>query len=262
MNNLSFQGAPNSALVNVMAKAALKAAKSLLHDFSEVERLHVTRKGLHDFVTSADQRSESILLRELQKARPKFGFLSEEAGSDEGSDPRHRWIIDPLDGTSNFMHGLPQFAINIALEFDNEIIAALSYDPIGDETFWAEKGKGAFCNHRRLRVVDREQERWLIGLQFDHPAITKIKPHVLGLRYSGSSVLDLAYLAAGRLDGLHFQNLCPWDCAAGCLLLQEAGHKVIDTHDQDAEMINFKKEKLSLICGAEPVANFLQKQII
>ncbi|HLI20273.1 MAG TPA: inositol monophosphatase family protein [Stellaceae bacterium] len=222
-----------------MAGAALKAAKGLIRDFGEVEQLQVSVKGPGEFVSAADLKAEKILRAELGKARPGYGFLLEEAGAVAGSDPHHRWIIDPLDGTTNFLHGIPQWAISIALERDSEIIAGLVYEPLRDEAFWAEKGVGAYVNDRRLRVSARRQLGDAVigtGIPFrergDHAAYLRTLAAVMattsGVRRPGSAALDLAYVAAGRYDGFWEFGLQPWDIAAGILLVREAGGYVTD----------------------------------
>jgi len=232
-------GPRRSALINVMAAAALKAAKGLIRDFGEVEQLQVSVKGPGEFVTAADLKAEKILRAELAKARPGYGFLLEEGGAIAGSDTHHRWIIDPLDGTTNFLHGIPQWAISIALERDGEIVAGLVYEPIRDEAFWAEKGVGAYVNDRRLRVSARRQLGDAVigtGIPFrergDHAAYLKTLGAVMaatsGVRRPGSAALDLAYVAAGRFEGFWEFGLQPWDIAAGILLVREAGGYVTD----------------------------------
>jgi myo-inositol-1(or 4)-monophosphatase len=232
-------GPRRSALINVMAGAALKAAKGLIRDFGEVEQLQVSVKGPGEFVTAADLKAEKILRAELSKARPSYGFLLEEGGTVKGSDAHHRWIVDPLDGTTNFLHGIPQWAISIALERDGEIVAGMVYEPIRDEAFWAEKGVGAFMNDRRLRVSARRQMGDAVigtGLPFrergDHPTYLKGLAAVMaatsGVRRPGSAALDLAYVAAGRYEGFWEFGLQPWDIAAGILLVREAGGYVTD----------------------------------
>jgi myo-inositol-1(or 4)-monophosphatase len=232
-------GPRRSALINVMAGAALKAARGLIRDFGEVEQLQVSVKGPGEFVTAADLKAEKILRAELSKARPGYGFLLEEGGTVRGSDEHHRWIIDPLDGTTNFLHGIPQWAISIALERDGEIVAGMVYEPIRDEAFWAEKGVGAFVNDRRLRVSARRQLGDAVigtGIPFrergDHRAYLKTLAAVMaatsGVRRPGSAALDLAYVAAGRFDGFWEFGLQPWDIAAGILLVREAGGYVTD----------------------------------
>jgi myo-inositol-1(or 4)-monophosphatase len=231
--------ARRSALLNVMAGAALKAAKGLIRDFGEVEQLQVSIKGPGEFVSTADLKAEKVLRTELAKARPGYGFLLEEGGAVPGSDPHHRWIVDPLDGTTNFLHGIPQWAISIALERDGEIVAGLIYEPLRDEAFWAEKGVGAYVNDRRLRVSARRQLGDAVigtGIPFrergEHAAYLRTLAAVMaatsGVRRPGSAALDLAYVAAGRFDGFWEFGLRPWDIAAGILLVREAGGYVTD----------------------------------
>ena len=228
-----------SPTINVMTAAARKAARALIRDFGEVEHLQVSVKGPSDFVSTADLRAERTLKAELQRARPGYGLLFEEGGAAEGSDPHHRWIVDPLDGTTNFLHGLPHFAISIGLERDGEIVAGVIYEPTRDEMFWAEKGVGAYLNDRRLRVSARRQlGEALIGTGFPfrgrpkHPAYVATLERVMlatsGVRRLGSAALDLAYVAAGRYDGFWEFALAPWDLAAGLLLVREAGGFVSD----------------------------------
>jgi myo-inositol-1(or 4)-monophosphatase len=231
--------APRSATINVMANAALKAARGLIRDFGEVEQLQVSVRGPGDFVSTADLKAEKLLRAELGKARPGYGFLMEESGGEEGSDPHHRWIVDPLDGTTNFLHGIPHFAISIGLERDGEIIAGVIYEPLRDEMFWAEKGAGAFHNDRRLRVSARRQlAESLIGTGIpfmargDHPSylatLAGVMAATTGVRRLGVASLDLAYIAAGRFDGYWEFNLSPWDLAAGIIIVREAGGYVTD----------------------------------
>jgi myo-inositol-1(or 4)-monophosphatase len=231
--------AVRSALINVMAGAALKAARGLIRDFGEVEQLQVSIKGPGEFVSSADLKAEKTLKAELAKGRPGYGFLMEESGSAEGSDQHHRWIVDPLDGTTNFLHGIPHWAISIALARDDEIIAGLIYEPLRDEVFWAEKGTGAFFNDRRLRVSARRTLADAVigtGIPFrergEHETYLKTLAAVMattsGVRRQGSAALDLAYVAAGRLDGFWEFGLQQWDIAAGILLVREAGGYVSD----------------------------------
>jgi myo-inositol-1(or 4)-monophosphatase len=233
-----------STLVTIMIAAARKAARAIVRDFGEVENLQVSRKGIADFVTNADRKVEKILQSELEKARPGYGFLMEESGAVEGADKTHRWIIDPIDGTSNFLHGTPHFAISIALEREGELAAGLVYSPIIDEMFWAEKGKGAFLQtgqgkDRRIRVSGRrELSECIITMGIPHLGrgeqarhlreIAALMPKVAGLRRFGSAALDLAYVAGGRCDGFFEHGLSPWDMAAGMLLVREAGGFVSD----------------------------------
>ena len=222
--------AGRSALLNVMIDAAEKAGRSLIRDFGEVEQLQVSRKGPGDFVSKADHKSEKILKEELEKARPKFGFLLEEGGEIKGADASHRWIIDPLDGTTNFLHGLPHWSIAIGLEKDKEIIAAVVHDPIKNEIFHAEKGAGAFSGSKRLRVAGRSSlvdglmavgDKYFSQHGFDLPP-------GCGIRRMSSACLDLCYVAAGRFDAYWEDGLSPWDKAAGALIVREAGGYVTE----------------------------------
>lgn len=230
--------AVRSATINVMTRAADKAARRLKRDFGEVENLQVSRKGPADFVSSADVRAEQTLRAELGRARPDYAFLMEESGHSAapapGPGPARRWIVDPLDGTTNFLHGLPHFAISIALEERGEIIAGVVYDPIKEEMFWAEKGAGAYLNDRRLRVSGRSAlEAALIGTgapfkgHGDAPRFLAEMNAVIGatagIRRWGSAALDLAYVAAGRFDAFWERQLSTWDTAAGIVLVREAG---------------------------------------
>ncbi|AWK85440.1 inositol monophosphatase family protein [Azospirillum thermophilum] len=226
--------AARSALINVMVRAAEKAAKGLVRDFGEVEHLQVSRKGPSDFVSNADLKAERILREELQKARPDFGFLMEESGASKGAEAGTRWIVDPLDGTTNFLHGLPHWAISIGLEKNGEIVAGVVYEPVHDQMFWAEKGAGAFLNHQRLRVSERRNLADSViatGIPFkgrgDHAGFLgeaeAMMKEVAGIRRFGAASLDLAYVAAGRFDGYWERGLSPWDAAAGVLLVTEAG---------------------------------------
>lgn len=228
-----------SAILNVMTRAADKAARALKRDFGEVENLQVSLKGPADFVSNADLKSERILREELSKARPGYAIVAEEGGSTEGSDGEHRWIIDPLDGTLNFLHGLAQWSISIALERSGEIVAALILDPIKNEMFTAEKGGGAYLNDRRLRVSGRKslhESLLATGIPFKGHGNAELFAKQLaatmrecaGVRRFGSAALDLAYVAAGRFDGFWEQDLNAWDIAAGLLLVREAGGYVTD----------------------------------
>jgi myo-inositol-1(or 4)-monophosphatase len=236
---------PRSAILNVMAAAAMKAARGLNRDFGEVENLQVSRKGPADFVSAADHRAEQVIRAELERARPGYGFLMEESGETAGRDPQHRWIVDPLDGTSNFLHGIPHFAISIALERQGRLSAALVYNPIADELFTAERGAGAFLNDRRLRVAARTNLAEALiatGTPFKGRGddrrylgeIAAIMPAVAGIRRFGSAALDLAWVAAGRYDGFWERDLSPWDLAAGLLLVREAGGFATDMDGGDA----------------------------
>ena len=223
-----------SPLVTVMVNAAYKAARDLIRDFGEVENLQVSRKGPADFVSAADHRAEETIVAELRRARPKFGFLLEEGGAIEGEDTSNRWVVDPLDGTTNFLHGLPHFCISIGLERDGKPHAGVIYDPIRDELFWAENGTSAFLNNQRLRVSARRTlPTALLATAFpfiarprcpNHGAIVhRLSGETSGVRRTGSAALDLAYVAAGRLDGFWGYALAPWDLAAGVAIVREAG---------------------------------------
>jgi myo-inositol-1(or 4)-monophosphatase len=235
----------NSALMNVMVKAARRAGRSLKRDLGEVENLQVSMKGPANFVTLADKRAEEMLYTDLNKARPGYGFLGEEGGMRVGADKTHRWIVDPLDGTMNFLHGIPHFAISIALERDGTIVAGLVYNPANDELFTAERGKGTYLNDQRLRVAARTRlSDAVVACALPHPSrgdpeLTR-KEHiaaqgrVAGLRRFGAASLDLAWVAAGRLDAYWERGLSPWDMAAGIILVREAGGYVTDLEGGEA----------------------------
>ena len=208
-----------SANLNIMIKAAEKASKSIIRDFGEIEKLQVSKKGPHDFVTKTDKHVEKILIEELSKTKKNYSFLTEETGVIKNKDQENIWIIDPIDGTTNFLHGIPHFAISIALKSKNELLSGLIFDPIKDEMFFAEKDKGAFLNNQRLRVSKKNSlEECLFSSNNEG-----IKFSNLNMRCSGSAALDLAYVASGRLDG-YFQNKVNiWDVAAGTLMIKEAG---------------------------------------
>jgi len=213
-----------SSNLNIMIKAAEKASKSVIRDFGEVEKLQVSKKGPYDFVTKTDKYVEKILIDELSKTKKNYSFLSEEIGSIENKDKDNIWIIDPIDGTTNFLHGIPHFAICIALETKKEIISGLIYDPIKDEMFYAEKNKGAYLNNQRLRVSNKNLiEECLFSSNHEG-----VKFSNLNMRYSGCAALDLAYVAAGRLDGFFHNKINLWDVAAGGLMVEEAGGIVND----------------------------------
>ncbi|MBC6441884.1 MAG: inositol monophosphatase [Rhodobacteraceae bacterium] len=223
-----------SANMNVMIKVARRAARSLMHDFGEVENLQVSAKGPGDFVSRADTRAEEIIREDLTRARPNYGWLGEESEEVAGADPTRRWIVDPLDGTTNFLHGLPHWGISIALEHKGAIVSSLVFNPAGNEMFVAEKGAGAWVNDRRLRVSARRDMIRMVfatGLPFggrpDLPQtlgdLARILPACAGVRRFGAASLDLGYVAAGRYDGFWERGLNPWDTAAGILLVKEAG---------------------------------------
>jgi myo-inositol-1(or 4)-monophosphatase len=228
-----------------MIKAAHRAARSLKRDLGEVEQLQVSLKGPRNFVTAADRRAEAILREELAKARPDYGFLGEEGGAQAGSDKTHRWIVDPLDGTTNFLHGIPHFAIAIALERNGAIVAGLVYNPANDEMFIAERGKGAFLNDKRIRVAARARLADAIvacglphygrgDLALARSEIAAAQRAFAGLRRYGAATLDLAWIAAGRLDAYWERDLSPWDLAAGSILVREAGGFISDLDCGDA----------------------------
>lgn len=233
-----------SANIKIMEDAAIKAGRSLIRDFGEIEKLQVSRKGVADFVSAADIRAEKILMAELVKARPDYGFLIEESGEVKGGSTEFRWVIDPLDGTMNFLHGIPHFAISMALErmvspTKTEIVAGLVFNPVSQEMFWAEKGQGGFVNNERLRVSARKDMEYAVFAtgNFGHgrkmlPGTLEILKEVAGqsasIRCLGSAALELAYVAAGRLDGFWHVGLKEWDMAAGLLLVEEARGVVTD----------------------------------
>ena len=208
-----------SANLNIMIKAAEKASRALIRDFGEVEKLQVSIKGPTDFVSNADLKAEKIIIEELKKARPHYSIISEEDGSEINKDKNNVWIIDPIDGTTNFLHGVPHFAISIALKSGDEIVSGLIYDPIKDEMFYAEKENGAFFNNQRIRV---SKKRELNSCLFATGGFFKNEID-LPLRKSGSAALDIAYVAAGRYDGYFQNDLNLWDIAAGIIILKEAG---------------------------------------
>jgi myo-inositol-1(or 4)-monophosphatase len=228
-----------SALMNVMVQAVMKAGRGLSRDFGEVQNLQVSVKGPGDFVSQADMRAEQTLRAELERARPDYGFLMEESGEVAGKDAQHRWIIDPLDGTTNFLHGFPHFAVSLALERQGQLVAGVIFNPATDELYTAEKGGGAFLNDRRLRVAARKSlSDSIIGCGIPHLGrgdhgrflvqLRNVMSDSVGIRRTGAAALDLAYVAAGRLDGFWEEALSPWDMAAGIVLIREAGGFVTD----------------------------------
>jgi len=228
-----------SPALNVMTTAARKAGRRLIRDFGELENLQVSMKGPADFVSSADRRTEKILIEELSRARPGYTFLVEESGLIEGPDKTHRFIIDPLDGTTNFLHSIPHFAISIGLEREGQLVSAVVHNPVTDEMFTAEKSHGAYLNDKRLRVATRKtlpESLIATGIPFlgrgDHERYLKELSAVMGatsgVRRFGAAALDLAYVAAGRFDGFWERGLKPWDVAAGILLVREAGGFISD----------------------------------
>ena len=219
-----------SANLNVMIKACEKASKILIRDFGEIEKLQVKKKGPSDFVTNSDLRAEKVIIDELKKAKPNFSILSEEVGYKKNKDTENTWIIDPIDGTINFLHGVPHFAISIALKSNNEIVSGLIYDPIKDEMFYAEKNNGAYFNNKRIRVSKRKkiEECLFASGEIDNENIKQKTNAKLKTRKSGSAALDMAYVASGRYDGYFQKNLNLWDIAAGIIIVKEAGGQVND----------------------------------
>lgn len=264
-----------SGLIRVMERAARKAGNRLRRDFGEVEHLQVSRKGPSDFVSKADRAAERTIYDELLQARPDWGFLMEEAGEILGDPTKPRWIVDPLDGTSNFLHGIPHFAISIAVQEPKldgsgwgEVVAGMVYQPITDETFWAEKTRGAWLQDARLRVSGRRQlSEALIatGTPFmghgDFGEWTRIfmaiGPQVAGIRRNGAASLDLAWVAAGRFDGFWESHLSPWDSAAGCLLVREAGGFVTDYRGRSEQICDKQ-----IIAGNDPLHSRLHKYLV
>ena len=208
-----------SANLNIMIKASEKASKILIRDFGEIEKLQISVKGPSDFVSSADTKAEKIIINELTKAKKNYSILSEEDGSKINTDSQNVWIIDPIDGTTNFLHGVPHFAISIALKSDNEIVSGVIYDPIKDEMFYAEKNNGAFFNNKRIKVSKKKN---IQSCLFGTGGKEKIETDLI-TRKSGSAALDMAYVAAGRYDGYFQNNLNLWDIAAGIIIVKEAG---------------------------------------
>jgi len=246
-----------SALINVMVKAARRAGRSLNRDLGEIENLQVSMKGPANFVSLADKRAEEMIYTDLAKARPGFGFIGEEGGTREGTDKTHTWIVDPLDGTTNFLHGIPQFAISIGLAREGAVIAGVIYNPANDELYIAERGKGAFLNDKRLRVAGRRKlDECVIACGLPHigrgghdvalKEMEALQDKVAGFRRFGAASLDMAYVAAGRLDGYWERNLQPWDMAAGQILVREAGGIVsgVEGHDNALTTKN-------VVCGNE-----------
>lgn len=238
----------HSALITVMINAARKAGRVLARDFGEAQALQVSRKGVADFVSRADHAAEQCAFEELSRARPKYGFIMEERGEIEGADNSNRWIVDPLDGTTNFLHGLAQFAVSIALERDRQAYAGVVYNPATDELYWAEKGEGAYLNDRRLRVSARSElheSLFACGLPFAgmpgrEGALSEtnaVLEKTAGVRRFGSAALDLAFVAAGRFDAYWERGLKSWDVAAGAVLVREAGG-IVTTIEGDGDYLN------------------------
>lgn len=234
-----------SPLINVMAEAASRAGRYLIKDFNEIDKLKVSKKGIKDFVSSADTFSERNIREELEKARPNFGFLMEESGEIPGKDPDSRWIVDPLDGTFNFLHGVPHFCISIALEQKGVLQAGVIYAPLTDELFWAERGNGAFLNFTRLRVSDREDPNTMLVATNASKHAYQVRTSFGSMRMTGSAALDLAYVAAGKFDGFFQSTLQLWDMAAGILIIKEAGGYVESYEGKDTPF-----ETQSIVAGS------------
>ncbi len=256
-----------SANLNLMIKAARIAGRSLAKDFREVENLQVSLKGAADFVSKADIAAEEIIKEELMGARKNYGWVGEESEAEEGEDPTRRWIVDPLDGTTNFLHGMPHWAVSIALEFKGEIVSAVIYDPSKDEMFTAEKGQGAFLNESRLRVSSRKRLIECVfstgvpfagrdGLPENLQEIARLMPTCAGLRRWGAAALDLAYVAAGRYDGFWERGLQSWDMAAGILIARESG-ALVEPIEPGADIL----ESGEIICANEPIFDQFAKII-
>ncbi len=254
-----------SANLNIMIKAARKAGRSLVKDFREVENLQVSMKGAGDFVSKADIAAEAILKEELLGARPTYGWLAEEEGAFDGEDPTRRWIVDPLDGTTNFLHGLPHWAISIALEHKGKIVAGVIYDAAKDEMYFAEKGEGAWMNDTRIRVSGRHrmiESIFATGLPFggrsDLPEtlqdLARLMPTCAGVRRWGSAALDMAYVAAGRYEGYWERRLNAWDVAAGIIIVKEAGGFVQALNPEGSVL-----EDGEVICSNEPIFDSFAK---
>lgn len=252
---------PASPLMNMMVAAARKAGRSLARDFGEIENLQVSVKGPGNFVTSADHRAEKILYEELAKARHGYCFLMEEGGYIEGPDKSHTWIVDPLDGTKNFMHGIPHFAISIALQRDNELVAGLVYNPANGDMYAAERGKGAFFNDRRMRVSARTRfGDCIIALgkpQHGLMQLDELDEKAGGLRRTGAGAIDISWVAAGRYDAFYEENVKPWDMAAGIVIIREAGGFVCDINGGKAMM----DTKSIIAANNETVMRTLQKLV-
>ena len=237
-----------SANLNIMIKASEKASKVLIRDFGELEKLQVSKKGPTDFVTNSDIKAEKIIIEELKKARPNYSIISEENGIEKNKDKSNTWIIDPIDGTINFLHGIPHFAISIALQFNNEIVSGLIFDPIKNELFYAEKNNGAFFNNQRIRVSKKNNINECLF------AIGKIKNKPdLTYRRSGCAALDMAYVASGRYDGYFQNNLNLWDIAAGIIIIKEAGGII-----NDIDLSNIENIKV-LASSTEINTKFIEK---
>jgi myo-inositol-1(or 4)-monophosphatase len=256
-----------SALLNVMVGAALKAGRGLARDYGEVENLQVSLKGPGDFVSAADRKAEQTLVTELQKARPGYAFLAEESGVIEGTDQTHRWIIDPLDGTTNFLHGIPIFSISLALEREGQIVAGVVYNPVMNELYTTERGAGAFLNDRRLRVAGRRKLADSVictgsphmGKE-GHPRFLAemgaMMARTAGVRRLGSAAIDLCWVASGRLDGFWERGLKPWDMAAGLLMVREAGGRATGMTGNDDAL-----DSGNIVAGNEAIHALLLSEL-
>lgn len=256
-----------SANLNIMIKAARRAGRALSKDFREVENLQVSMKGAGDFVSRADLNSEKMLKEDLMSARPTYGWLAEEGGAQEGQDPTRRWIVDPLDGTTNFLHGMPHWAVSVALEHKGQVVAGVIFDPTKDELFFAEKGAGAWVNESRLRVSGRSkmiESVFSTGLPFGGRAdlpetlreLGRVLPGCAGVRRWGAASLDMAYVAAGRYDGFWERKLNAWDIAAGLVIVREAGG-LAEPMDPAGDILGDG----SVVCANEPLFNPLAKLV-
>lgn len=256
-----------SANLNIMIKAARRAGRALSKDFREVENLQVSMKGAGDFVSRADVNSEKMLKEDLMGARPTYGWLAEEGGAQEGQDPTRRWIVDPLDGTTNFLHGMPHWAVSVALEHKGQVVAGVIFDPTKDELFFAEKGAGAWVNESRLRVSGRSkmiESVFSTGLPFGGRAdlpetlreLGRVLPGCAGVRRWGAASLDMAYVAAGRYDGFWERKLNSWDIAAGLVIVREAGG-LAEPMDPAGDILGDG----SVVCANEPLFNPLAKLV-
>jgi len=231
-----------SANLNIMIKAAEKSSRALIRDFGEIEKLQVLIKGPTDFVSNADLKAEKIIIEELKKARPNYSIISEEDGSEINKDKKNTWIIDPIDGTTNFLHGVPHFAISIALKSENEIVSGVIYDPIKDEMFYAEKDSGAFFNNQRIKVSKKKE---INSCLFATGGKSKIEID-LPIRKSGSAALDIAYVAAGRYDGYFQNDLNLWDIAAGIIILKEAGGTINEINLSQNKNIQIRASSMAI----------------
>jgi len=231
-----------SANLNIMIKAAEKSSRALIRDFGEIEKLQVSIKGPTDFVSNADLKAEKIIIEELKKARPNYSIISEEDGSEINKDKKNTWIIDPIDGTTNFLHGVPHFAISIALKSENEIVSGVIYDPIKDEMFYAEKDSGAFFNNQRIKVSKKKE---INSCLFATGGKSKIEID-LPIRKSGSAALDIAYVAAGRYDGYFQNDLNLWDIAAGIIILKEAGGTINEINLSQNKNIQIRASSMAI----------------